>query len=183
MTPRGQGQALELDFSRMPALGQGRILWPWLVVVLLVVAMLCGGVGVAMRSSDVAAAVDQETVTRAETSLLMVPALPRDPSAKPVSHLLRQPVRLTDKTAARQNLNEIALNALAQFNYQTNAGDPLHKLLVKTLAEGQSDAYIDAALNMALSRGEFVPPQALATPTGDIDTARLLQALLAQVSG
>ncbi|MEM9636047.1 MAG: hypothetical protein AAGA94_00245 [Pseudomonadota bacterium] len=117
-------------------------------------------------------------VSRADASLLQVPpALPRRTDA-PVSHQLRQPVRLTDQSAQMHDLRLLAGRALETFSHASSQDDALARILVQTLAERQSDAYIDAALNAALARGEFAAPAALTTPFGELDTQRLLTAVL-----
>ncbi|WP_298969038.1 hypothetical protein [uncultured Roseobacter sp.] len=120
-------------------------------------------------------------VSRAAISLLEVSELTHLQSDLPVSQLLRQPVRLTDYSAETHDLPQTTARALARFDHHPTADDVLHQLLVKTLAEGQSDVYIDAALNAALSRAEFAAPIALTTPFGELDTMRLLAAVLHEV--
>jgi hypothetical protein len=56
----------------------------------------------------------------------------------------------------------------------------LHGLLVQALAEGQSDTYIDALLNTAVTRGDFRALVALTMPSGRFTTDALLQELVLQ---
>ena len=114
-------------------------------------------------------------VTRADASLLSIEA----PSAsQAVSRQLRQPIRLTDTDANHSDLRALTANVLAGFGYTAGPGDRLHTLLVQALTEGQSNAYIDALLNTAAARGEFVPPRNLQMSSGRMDTNRLLAALV-----
>jgi hypothetical protein len=62
----------------------------------------------------------------------------------------------------------------AKFGYNAATGDRLYGLLARALAEGQSDAYIDALLNMAVTRGNFRSPVALAMSSGFFNTDVLL---------
>jgi hypothetical protein len=128
-------------------------------------------------------ATSSESVTRAETPLPELPVVLRDQGQTPVSHMLRMPVRITDRDAANHDLNAIVARALGALGTQPESQSRLHGLLVETLAEGQSDAYIHAAVNAAFARGEFEAPDGLETAEGRLDTPRLLQAVLAQVSG
>mgnify|MGYP000518098408 CR=1 FL=1 len=61
-----------------------------------------------------------------------------------------------------------------------SVGDRLHGLLVQALAEGQSDAYIDALLNTAVTRGDFRAPVALTMSSGRFNADVLLQELVFQ---
>ncbi|MBW4706623.1 hypothetical protein KX928_02375 [Roseobacter sp. YSTF-M11] len=188
MNVRDREPSPELDLSRMvtrphaPSLA----IW-WLLATVLLLGAVTAPAILFWRSEPAgsaeyvsAAAGQPEEVTRATTGLL--DALPVPPG-DPVSHQLRQPIRLTDRSAKNHDLGHLTARALARFNHTTVPGDALHRVLVQTLAEGQSDAYIDAALNAALSRGEFAAPIALTTPFGEIDTPRLLAVVLAEAKG
>ncbi|MGC3937863.1 hypothetical protein ACOTTU_08645 [Roseobacter sp. EG26] len=191
MKTRDREFASELDLTRMvmrPQSSPSVMRWPFVVMVLLslltasVIWAFYGGDrseirSAAVRQGDAAA---QQEVSRSAPSLLeLTPALPLS-TGEPVSHQLRLPLRLTDRTAQKHNLPYLTSRALARFNHETTPGDVLHDLLVQTLAEGQSDAYVNATLNSALSQGAFASPIGLTTPFGEIDTARLLAAVLAE---
>ncbi len=64
----------------------------------------------------------------------------------------------------------------------TDAGSPqsLNALIIQAMREGQSDAYVDALLNEAVGKGEVAAPPALVTPSGEVDTATLLDSLVQQ---
>lgn len=186
-----RGSASELDLSRMitrPHAPSFAIWWPLVGLCLLAVITvfslsLFGMTTPTVTLKDPSKAPNPSPqVSRAATSLLEVPELTHLQRDLPVSHLLRQPVRLTDYSAETHDLPQTTARALVRFDHHPTADDVLHQLLVKTLAEGQSDAYIDAALNAALSRAEFAAPIALTTPFGELDTMRLLAAVLQEVS-
>ena len=125
----------------------------------------------------------RETVTRSNAGLIALPApIPLLPS-EPVSQQLRHPVRVAGTSAASHDLSALVQNALNDLGYEADEGDALHRLLVQTLAEGQTDAYIGAVLNSALQRNEYAPAADLMTPDGALDTDRLLAAVLAQAKG
>ncbi len=119
-------------------------------------------------------------VSRADASLL---ELRQAVYSRDASHLLRQPI--AGGVAGDQfiDLPKVTTSVLAGFGYRVRAGDRLHALLVQALAEQKSNAYIDALLNTAAARGEFVPPFQLRTSTGRLDTQTLLQAILRQARG
>jgi hypothetical protein len=119
---------------------------------------------------------DQD-VTRASTSLLSVN---QTGAIEDVSKMLRQPIRLNGQ---RNDLRQLAKTALQGFGHITVPNDKLYSLLVQALAEGQSNAYIDALLNTAAGRGEFTVPVALQSASGRLDTDTLLQALASLVIG
>ncbi|NCO85916.1 MAG: LysM peptidoglycan-binding domain-containing protein [Rhodobacterales bacterium] len=56
----------------------------------------------------------------------------------------------------------------------------LQALVVAALREGQSDAYIDALLNEAASRGDISVPRILVTAEGRVDTTVLLASIVAE---
>ena len=116
----------------------------------------------------------EAVVTRSETSLLSVGGIQR---AENVSKLLRQPIRLNGAT---RDIRALSREVLAKFGYNASVGDRLHGLLVQALAEGQSDAYIDALLNTAVTRGDFRAPVALTMSSGRFNTDVLLQELVFQ---
>ena len=53
---------------------------------------------------------------------------------------------------------------------------------MQALAEGQSNAYIDALLNTAAGRGEMSVPVALQTASGRLDTDTLLLGLASLIT-
>ncbi|WP_299684049.1 hypothetical protein [uncultured Tateyamaria sp.] len=116
--------------------------------------------------------VEQE-VTRADASLLELRQAVRSSEA---SDVLRQLAGSTG--AGPDDLPLLARNVLGGFGYPVRRGDRLHALLVASLSNQKSDAYIDALLNTAAARGEFTPPYALVLPTGRMDTNSLLQAMV-----
>ncbi|MFB0931420.1 MAG: hypothetical protein QMB38_08895 [Ascidiaceihabitans sp.] len=116
----------------------------------------------------------EAVVTLSETSLLSIGGIER---AEDVSKLLRQPFRLNGAT---RDIRPLSREVLASFGYNASAGDRLHGLLVQALAEGQSDTYIDALLNTAVTRGDFRALVALTMPSGRFTTDALLQELVLQ---
>jgi len=116
----------------------------------------------------------EAAVTRSETSLLSVGGAVR---SEDVSKLLRQPIRLNGSS---RDIRALSRDVLAKFGYSVGADDRLHGLLVQALAEGQSDAYIDALLNSAVTRGDFRAPVALTMSSGRFNTDALLQELVVQ---
>ncbi len=119
-----------------------------------------------------------EVVTRAAQPASNGPVTLLRASDAPVSQQLRRPIRLVGTDHRVHDLRGLTAEALAGFGHQVGQTDALHNLLVTTLSEGQSDAYIDAALNAARIRGEFQTPKALLTVAGKIDTKALLTSLL-----
>ncbi|MEL7099190.1 MAG: hypothetical protein AAGM84_10220 [Pseudomonadota bacterium] len=115
-------------------------------------------------------------VTRSTASPLGAVALPS--ASEAVSRQLRQPIRLTDTTAAHRDLPSLAAAVLQDFGHRPASDDRLHQLLVQALSERQSNAYIDALLNAAAARGEFAIPMRLERADGRLDTAALLTALV-----
>lgn len=179
----GTGSA-GLDLSRMPARPREVSRWPvaGAAVMLCVTLILGGAMMLKTDGSDLAGVPLGQTDTVARQSppemTLARPAALRDPSSEPVSHLIRRPVRLTDRNASGQDLRAQTRQVLAGFGHVAVPDDRLQQLLLRTLAQGQSDAYIDAALNAAAARGEFTIPAPLRTHTGGVDTAILLAAYL-----
>lgn len=114
-------------------------------------------------------------VTRSSASLLTLSDTNLDGD---VSKMLRSPIRLGGQT---NDLRQMTKTALAGFGHTAGPGDALYGMLVQALAEGQSNAYIDALLNTAAGRGEIMVPVALQTATGRLDTNTLLQGLASLV--
>ena len=121
--------------------------------------------------------VEQE-VTRADASLLELRQSVQSREASDVLHQLA----IQDGTGP-DNLPVLARNVLGGFGYRVGADDRLHALLVASLSNQKSDAYIDALLNTAAARGEFTPPFSLTTPTGRLNTPALLQAMVRAARG
>ncbi len=114
-----------------------------------------------------------QTVTRAPTSLLSPVVLPSGVEVEAISRQLRQPIRLS-ATEAQADLPELTREVLSAFGHAPETEDRLHLLLVQALAERQSNGYIDAVLNAAAIRGEFVVPERLTRDDGGVDTMALL---------
>lgn len=75
------------------------------------------------------------------------------------------------------DLHALTGAVLTDFGHIVRPGDAFHQILVQAVAEGQTDAYIDALLNAAAARGAFEVPLALLTTNGRLDTETLLMAL------
>ncbi|QJF49840.1 hypothetical protein [Roseobacter ponti] len=184
----GTGSA-GLDLSRMPARPREVSRRPvaGAAAMLCVILILGGAMMLQSDGSDPAGVPlgQVDTVTRQSPPEMTLarPATLRDPSSEPVSHLIRRPVRLTDRNASGQDLRAQTRQVLAGFGHVAVPDDRLQQLLLRTLAQGQSDAYIHAALNAAAARGEFVIPAPLRTHSGGMDTARLLAAYLESFGG
>lgn len=189
MDQYGRERASELDLMRMivrPQAPSAAVWWP-VVVLLAMAAVIVPGVmifkmGVAPEPSH-KAQVSAPQVSRTTTFLLDLPRPVPALSGPPISAQLRQPIRITDRSAKRHDLRWLVARALDRFDHVASDQDALQTTLVRVLAEGRSDTYVDAALNAALARGEFAVPMALATPLGEIDTPRLLLAVLEEAQG
>lgn len=114
-----------------------------------------------------------QEVTRADASLLELRQAVRSNEASDVLWQLAG-----SPGAGPDNLPLLARSVLGGFGYAVREGDRLHALLVASLSNQKSDAYIDALLNTAAARGEFTPPYALVLPSGRMDTQSLLQAMV-----
>lgn len=123
-----------------------------------------------------------DQVTRLNAPMIVLPKPVPTPTLEPISQQLVQPVRLIDKSSRPHDLSVLVTDALHGFGYAAAPNDRLLSLLVKTLAERQSDAYIDAVLNAALSRNEIAPPPVLIDRNGQLETDVLLNAVLNEVS-
>lgn len=132
----------------------------------------------APRPEPKPAPVVEQSVTRADASLLELRQASRSTEA---SVVLRQLASSTG--TGPDDLPLLARNVLDSFGYPVRRGDRLHALLVASLSNQKSDAYIDALLNTAAARGEFSPPFALVLPTGRMDTNSLLQAMVRAARG
>lgn len=140
-----------------------------------IVAVTAPAPAPAPRPTPVAA---EQEVSRADASLLELRQAVRSREA---SDVLRQLAGTTG--SGPDDLPSLARSVLGGFGYPVREGDRLHALLVASLSNQKSDAYIDALLNTAVARGEFNPPYALTLPTGRMDTYTLLQAMVTAASG
>ncbi len=111
-------------------------------------------------------------VTRANTTLIGAPILRED---KDVSRLLQRPIR-----ASSRNMRPIDVGAATQAALESlGVSDPrLNRILVQALANGQSNAFIDALLNAEVERGSFPVPDVLSNGNGGFDTTKVLLAIL-----
>lgn len=138
-----------------------------------------------VADNDVAA----EVVTRTRTPLLSQVATPSAKQYKTLSALItdkiRQPVRLSRDAPSQQDLQQLASQVLAGFTTDVNTQlDPnLVSLIVDSIGQKQSDAYVYVLLNTAAARGRFDIPQALRTASGAMDTHALLTALAQSAGG
>ncbi len=146
---------------------------------------------VALPEMDVVVAASPEpadpvpvpTVTRAAAPDVSLAApLLRKPGV-PISHQLRQPIRLIGTDPNAHDLRSLTQTALETFGHNVSQTDTLQDLLVMTLSEGQPDAYVDAVLNAASDRGDFQIPKALLTVSGRLDTDTLLAMVLQVAKG
>jgi hypothetical protein len=112
-------------------------------------------------------------VTRTDLRLLDAPGAQ-------VSERLSQPILVEEQRAATLDLKALTTRALRQFGHSPGSDDRLRALLVDALERRQSDAYIDALLNTAAARGEFVVPRRLRNANGRLETQRLLEAIVMQ---
>ena len=124
------------------------------------------------------APVVEQVVSRADASLLELREAVRSREASDVLHQLA-----LNAGTGPDDLPALARGVLGDFGYRVRSGDRLHALLVASLSNQKSDAYIDALLNTAAARGEFTPPFALVLPTGRMDTGSLLQAMVRAAQG
>lgn len=126
-------------------------------------------------ASAVASPPPQPEVSRAAASLLELKA---SVASTETSHLLRQPIQSSRLGQQHTDLPRLVTEVLGDFGYTVEKGDRLHAHLVASLANEKSDAYIDALLNSAISRGEFSPPVRLRLSSGRLDTRTLLSAMV-----
>lgn len=113
-----------------------------------------------------------DAVSRSQTSLFAVEPVRKHEN---VSDLLREHISLNENS---RNIHDQSWDVLMKFGHAARLGDPLHTMLAQSLLEGQSDAYIDALLNISVARGAFKAPIALQTTTGRLNTDALLQQLV-----
>ena len=95
-----------------------------------------------------------------------------------VSTDLRQPLRLLHSQQPPMGLRELVRHTLSGFGHDAGEGDPLFGLLVQLLAEGQSNRYIGAALQLAHDQGRVALPAALIGEDGALDIDTLLGGLI-----
>ena len=80
-------------------------------------------------------------------------------------------------------MSDLALNglrALQGISPEAAAPPTLETLVAQALREGQNDDYINALVNEAAGTGQISVPSALVTSDGRVDTAVLLNSLVAQ---
>lgn len=90
---------------------------------------------------------------------------------------------VSEKDAALQAMSEQALNGLLAFTgkaTETSERVTLETIVAQALREGQNDDYIHALVNEAAGSGQISVPSALVTSDGQVDTAVLLNSLVAQ---
>ena len=124
--------------------------------------------------AEVAALVEAEAapVTRAQTTLIGAPILNMEQS---VSKLLRRPIRATRKVDRMPDVSAVTRSALTSLGLDA---PKVERILVQALLSGQTNAYIDALLNAEVQRGALDVPRRLQTESGQIDTGRILMAIL-----
>jgi hypothetical protein len=189
MSKKPSGPAVPIDLTRLPQFAPEETRQPWLWVVaaamltvlLLVTAVLV--MGWSQVAAEKKARVSPEVVSRHDTLPPALPPLRAKVSDVPVSHQIRRPLRITDTSAHHLDLNARVRDALATFGYEAGPDDVLAGLIIKNLVHQHSDAFIDAVVNAAYTRGRIVVPPALLTPAGAVDTPRLLAALLILPTG
>ncbi len=134
-------------------------------------------------------ATSTEAVTRTRTPLLsQVPSNNRmqyKTLSAMITDKLRQPVRLATDATPSIGLPEITRQVLASFttNADTALNPDLVDLIVNSVRQKQSDAYMNVLLNTAAERGRFDIPQALRTANGAFDTKSLMTALALAAGG
>ncbi|MEM6886721.1 MAG: hypothetical protein AAF636_01140 [Pseudomonadota bacterium] len=182
--------AVPIDLTKLPQFAPQPRRWPWVVAA---AAVLCVAVAAtallleninrarhATLSQEVLPVSEPEFVARVEQALPVLPPFKISIGDAPVSQQLRVPLRITDQSADHLDLKARVHQALDAFGVTSEAAEAMAPSLVRTLAQGQSDAFIEAVLNAAYNRGDFRLPPSLVTPTGEVETLRILGALLAQ---
>ena len=119
-----------------------------------------------------------ETASRSDAVTITLPTPIATIRSESASLLLRAPTGIADTKAEAQDLAGLVARALDALGHHSDDADLLHALVLKTLTEGQSDAYINAVLNAALARGAFIPPQGMLNGDGTLNTDRLLDMLV-----
>ncbi|MDQ2093944.1 LysM peptidoglycan-binding domain-containing protein [Rhodalgimonas zhirmunskyi] len=96
------------------------------------------------------------------------------PSATPA------PENPAQQTPAPDQLRDLTAGVLASLRQVTAkpGQTSLETLVVQSLRQGQSDAYLDALINEAVASGQVTTPSALITEGGKVDTATLLATLV-----
>lgn len=94
---------------------------------------------------------------------------------------LGQPASPTQDTDQFRDMTAGVLASLQQGAALQKAS--LETLVVQSLRQGQSDAFIDALLNEAAATGQIAVPAALVTAEGKVDTATLLATLVRKSDG
>lgn len=142
---------------------------------------------------------DDNTVSRAEIGFDVVGTVAETPGLDAVTGSLAEPAPKTaaatpqatpdpDGPALRVTPDIAASVATEPSASVASAPDPapapetaaatgLERLVINALAQGQSDAYIDALVNDAAAKGKVEVPQSLVTSDGRVDTSSLLAVL------
>lgn len=85
-----------------------------------------------------------------------------------------------------RSLTDGILNDISQVTggsaQGAGTGQTLEALVIQSLRDGQSDAYIDALLNEAASSGQVAVPEILVTEDGRVDTRVLLENIVNQAA-
>ena len=121
---------------------------------------------------------DFDTASRSDAASIKLPSPVAAIRTEPTSQMLRAPTGIADKDAKAQDLAGLVTQALEALGHSSTSADDLHALVLQMLAEGQSDAYIDAVLNAGFARGAFGAPDSLVNSDGKLDTDKLLNALV-----
>lgn len=153
---------------------QHRLLRPGVAVVFLGGASLAAGTFAPDQGDEI----QYQEVSRSGAEQIVLPQPIVGVISVSASERLRAPVRVVDRQAKSQDLQSLVSRALETMEYQADADDRLRVLLIQTLAEGQSDKYIDAVLNAALGRGDFTVPSSMLLRNGDLDTPKLLDKIV-----
>lgn len=121
---------------------------------------------------------DENMVARANVPLIELPQPIPNLRPEPVSLQVQKPVRVTDTSAQAHDLSGLVKRVLVHHGYDLKPDDRFYALLLQTLAEQQTDAYIDVMLDSALKQGEIDPPPDLIARDGSVDTDVLLASFL-----
>ena len=181
--------AIPIDLTKLPQFAPREPRWPVILAALglLLLAVLVVVVAFEfLRSRTVSPPpfkAASEIVSRAEIPPLALPPVRQDAVAEPVSRQIRAPLRITDRNVAHLDLRSRVEAALADLDVAPATSAVLGPALVRSLAQGQSDAFVDAVLDGPYPAGGVPLPPGLLTPAGDVDTGRILAVLLAQKRG
>ncbi len=118
---------------------------------------------------------EPEFVTRANATMLgPVHRSPSRDVSNAVTAQVRLPIRLTGDGSV-VGLKSLTRSVLAGFGGQD---EYLVTLVVDSVLQKQTDAYIDVLLNTRLDEGDIAVPETLKTAEGRVDTMALLDALV-----